>query len=198
MRPRLLALALILLAPSSAFAEWQIKPFVGIVFGGTVEPTVSDPESAVGEVHGLFGVSAVLIGEIVGIEGDVARAAGLFKADQGLVSDSNAVTVTGNVVIAMPRRLTQYTLRPYFVGGAGLMRASSEGFNASLPLAEATFTAIDMGGGATGFLTNRLGVNWEIRRFWSVGGGEAPTATISGGPQQLAFWRATMALAIRF
>jgi len=192
---KLLAVFLVLATPTVARAEWQLKPFLGVVFAGNTTP-LSDLDAAVGEVHAVYGISAVLLGEIFGIEGDVARAPALFIGDKGLVLESNAVTVTGNLVVAMPRRLTQYTLRPYFVGGGGLMHVYSEG-SFSLVLAQATLPGVDVGGGATGFLTRSVGLNWDVRRFWSVGGG-SETVGISLGPQQLSFWRANMALAIRF
>jgi hypothetical protein len=53
-----------------------------------------------------------------------------------------------------------------------------------------------MGVGVTGFLTDRFGVSWDVRYFRSVGGGQSGAATL--GPEQLSFWRANMALAIRY
>ena len=47
------------------------------------------------------------------------------------------LTLTGNLVIAVPQHVTQYTLRPYFVAGGGLMRARSELFLDPLPVASA-------------------------------------------------------------
>jgi hypothetical protein len=104
-------------------------------------------------------------------------------------------TWTGNVVIAAPQRLTQYTLRPYLVGGGGLMHAQSELFLNPLPVAS-TLPAMDIGGGVTGFLTRRFGVNWDVRYFRSLGGGNSDKG-LSIGPERLSFWRASMALAIR-
>jgi hypothetical protein len=54
----------------------------------------------------------------------------------------------------------------------------------------ANSSAIDWGGGVTGFLTNRIGLNWDVRRFRSIGEGS--------GPAQLSYWRVNMALAIRY
>jgi len=54
----------------------------------------------------------------------------------------------------------------------------------------------DVGGGVTGFLTDRVGLNWEIRRFWRVGGQDTPLA--AGQVQQFSYWRASMALAFRY
>ena len=48
---------------------------------------------------------------------------GTRDLDFKLVSKSSVLTFTGNVIVGLPRRATEYTLRPYFVGGFGLMRA---------------------------------------------------------------------------
>ena len=37
------------------------------------------------------------------------------------MTQSAVTTLTGNVVVALPRRMAGYGLRPYFSGGAGLM-----------------------------------------------------------------------------
>jgi hypothetical protein len=55
--------------------------------------------------------------------------------------------------------------------------------------------AIDVGGGVTGFVSERIGVTWDLRHFGSVGG---KLEGVSIGTEQLSFWRANMALVIRF
>jgi len=78
-----------------------------------------------------FGAAVALVGDIFGIEGEWTQAPGFFQGkdqdgnDQDLVASSSAQTFTGSVIIAVPRRIAQYTLRPYFVGGAGVMRLRS-------------------------------------------------------------------------
>jgi len=191
---RWLACALLLLTPATAATEeWQFKPFFGAAFAG--ETSFVDFEFAAGNVHPVVGVSTVLIGEIFGVEADFGLAPGFFSADKGKVVRSSVATLSGSVVVAVPQHLTQYTLRPYFVGGGGLMRVRSELFLDPLPVAS-TLPAIDIGGGVTGFLTPRLGVNWDVRYFRSLGGGDGATGT-SIGAERLSFWRASMALAIR-
>lgn len=196
-----MALALLLLSPATAEAEWQYKPFLGVIFGG--ETTLIDLEAAAGHTHVAVGFGTLLIGEMLGVEADFGVAPGFFSAGEdailpeveGSVVRSSVTTLTGNVVIAMPRRLMQYTLRPYFVGGGGLMHARSQEFFSSL-LVTSTLPAIDIGGGVTGFLTNRLGVSWDVRYFRSIGNNEISGSSF--GPEQLSFWRANMALAIRY
>ena len=55
---------------------------------------------------------------------------------------------------------------------------------------------IDIGGGVTGFLTDRVGVGWDVRRFQSLAGKEG--RGISIGEEQISYWRASMMLALRY
>ena len=107
---------------------------------------------------------------MIGIDVDFGHAPGFFQSgDQELVLGSSAMTLTGNVVLTPPRRLTEYTLGPYFVVGAGLMHARIDDFFDVLPVAS-TLPAMDVGGGVNGFLSDRIGLSWEARYFRSVGG----------------------------
>ena len=124
MKVGVLALTVFLWPPSVASAEWQVKPFLGVTFAGGT--TLLEPEMAVGSPNVAVGINALLIGDMLGVEADLGYAPGFFqKGDlqKPLVVSSSATTLTANVLIAVPRHLTQYTLRPYFVGGGGLMHA---------------------------------------------------------------------------
>lgn len=199
MRLRLVTLSVVmLLAPAiPASAEWQIKPFGALTFGG--QASVLDLDQASGKVKTAIGVSAGLSGDIFGVEGDFGYVPGYFqnepKEHEQLVLKSHLTTLTGNFTIALPRRLTQYTLRPYFVAGAGMLNASTTNSLDFIKFSP-TYAAIDIGGGVTGFLSRRFGLNWEIRHFRIVNGKEATGTTF--GREQLSFWRASMALAIRY
>ena len=59
MRAGCLAVALLLAGPVRAGAEWHIKPFVGLTFGGGT--TFPDVEEAVGKPNGVFGATVVLL-----------------------------------------------------------------------------------------------------------------------------------------
>jgi len=196
MRLSLPTLVLLLVLPSSASAEWQIRPFLGVTFAGST--TFVDSERAAGHPKLAFGMNGVLLGENIGIEGDFGRTRGFFQSgDQHLVLGSSATTLTGNIVIALPRRLTQYTLRPYFVGGVGLMRARIDHQEFEAVNVASTLPAIDVGGGATGFLTDRVGLSWDMRYFRSISG-KTELRGLSVAAERLSFWRANMALAIRY
>ena len=105
---------------------------------------------------------------------------GFFESDSSaLVRGSRVTTVTGNFVVAAPHRMTEYSLRPYVVGGGGLMRVRT---TTSLNVFDVSsfLPAFDVGVGVVGFLTNRVGVCWDVRRFQNIGG-NANTAGLSFG-----------------
>ena len=200
MRVRWLVLALWLL-PAPAAAEWQVRPFIGFSFGGAT--TFVDPDRAIETQNVVTGISGGWLGEIFGIEADFGRAPGFFQSDENrdpliesLVLTSAVTTLTGNIVIALPRRMAGYGLRPYFSGGAGLMHVDAFGkfgiieHNRTLP-------ALSLGGGVTGFLTPMVGLSWDVRRLSTLRG-EGETLGNSIGREQLSFWRATMAVALRY
>ena len=203
MKACLVVLMLLLTTPAVASAEWQIKPFVGVTFGGGT--TFYDPEFAAGHPNVVFGASGMLLGEVFGIEADFGYAPGFFqRSSQGLalisgptmdlVADSGVTTLTGNVVVALPRHLAEYTLRPYFVGGAGLMHVRIDRPLGLLNVDE-SLEAMDLGGGVTGFLSKRIGVSWDVRYFRSIN--RTVQSGLSFGSEQLSFWRANMAVAIK-
>lgn len=206
-----LAIPLLLFVPVSAGAEWHFKPFLGFSFapsttlegdiehaaGLTLPPDVESQSSNV-----MFGAGVALLGDVFGVEGEWTQAPGFFQTrDQNFVTSSSAQTFTGSLVVAMPRRIAQYSLRPYLVAGGGIMRLHSTP-TPTLPTAPIrdTLATIDMGGGATGFFNERVGVGWDLRYFRSVGGEETgdPLVTTDGLAKQLSFWRANMALVLRY
>jgi hypothetical protein len=191
----LLTLALLVPCSAQAATEWQIRPYVGVTFNGGT--TLLDLEGGANHPHLVAGISGAMLGDVIGIEADFGHVPSYFEhGDLHLVSRSGVTTFTGNVVIGIPRHMTTYTLRPYVVGGFGLVHARVDDLNDVFPVRK-TLPAIDVGGGATGFLSNRTGLSWELRYFRSVGGSVDPLA-ISPLPEQLSFWRASMALVIRY
>jgi hypothetical protein len=189
--------AVFLLLSTAAFAaDRQLRPFIGTTFAGST--TIVDPELAVGSPNITIGGSAVFLGELFGADIDVADVPGLFESgNQNLVRSSRVTTLTGNLVIAAPHRLTEYALRPYIVAGGGLMSVRTTTalsvFDVSTML-----PAIDVGVGAVGFVTNKLGVCWEVRRFQDIGSNAISGGLSIDGEQHLSFWRGTMSVVIRY
>lgn len=190
----MLACAALLLQPATAAAEWQLKPFVSVTFGSKF--TFIDLDQVEGEKKFTVGGSATWLGNVFGVEGDVGYVPGFFQTenDETNVLGSSVATLTGNVIVALPRKMAKYTLRPYFVGGGGLVRvAFSDRFG--VLTTSRSLGVIDLGGGATGFVNERVGLNWDVRYFRSLGGSE--DTGLSVGREQISFWRATMGVAIR-
>ena len=189
------AAGLLLLSARTGAADRQIRPFAGATFGGGT--TFVDPEDAIGRPHPAIGVGAVFLGELFGAEVEVFDAPGFFEyGTKDLVRSSRVTVLTGSVIVAAPHRVTEYSLRPYLVGGAGLMRVrTTTAFNVFD--VSTVIPAIDVGVGAVAFVTNRVGVSWDLRRFQSVGDNPA-RGGLSFGEQHLSFWRAAMAAVIRY
>ena len=97
-----------------------IRPFLGVTFAAGTTFVLAEGAASPNVV---FGASGRRLGDVIGIDVDFGHAPGFFQSgDQELVLGSSAMTLTGNVVLTPPRRLTEYILGPYLVVGAGLMQ----------------------------------------------------------------------------
>ena len=192
LRTSLLLLAFAAGRPAAAAADWLLIPFYGVKFGG--DTSLVDPENAAGTVKQVFGGSLSLVGDgIIGVEADFGYIPGFFQRDSIIVVDSRLITLMGNVMVTTPLSWTRESLRPYFIGGAGLMRASLADTLSAFHVDDNLF-AIDVGGGVIGFLSDRTGVRFELRYFSSVG---RPEVSASFGTARLSHWRASVGLVLK-
>ena len=190
-----LALGLTLLFPATAWAEWQFKPFIGTTLAG--ESTFALTEDAATERHLVVGGSVLWLGNVFGVEGEITRVPGFFQSDdddENFALSGGLTTLLGSVVVAVPRRFTEYSLRPYLTAGGGWMRVGMS-LQEDLLNVNRTLPAVVFGGGATGFLTDRVGLSWDLRYLRTVGGEEGTGLTI--GRERVSYWRASMGVAIR-
>jgi hypothetical protein len=179
-------------------ADRQLRLFVGASFGGdTTYVDPDNPEKASGGAKPAIGVSAVFLGELLGAEVDIFDSPGFFGSDGVLVKSSRVTAFTGNVIVAAPHRATEYSLRPYVVGGVGLMNVRRTTLFNVFDIS-ALLPTIDIGGGALAFVTNRVGVSGDVRRFQSVGANLSSNGLTTSGEQHLSFWRAAVAVVIRY
>jgi len=186
------AIVVSLWAPRSCRGEWQVKPFITGTYGGDTTFLLVRQSDNYGHVG--FGASGLWLGEIFGLEGDFGHTPSFFQGTEApLVTGSGVTTVTGNIVVAVPRRLAQYTLRPYVVGGAGVMHIRYDTVLGLQTLSN--LQAMDLGAGVTGFLTRHVGVSWDVRYFRSIDRTRQQGASFTS--EHLSFWRASMAMAIR-
>jgi len=111
-------------APIPAAAEWHITPTVGLTFAG--KTTIQDFEAATGKVHPNVGIGVTfLTGGIIAFEGIATLTPGFFQAgDLDLVESSRSTALMGNVMLTVPSRWAEYSLRPFVSGGLGLLRTA--------------------------------------------------------------------------
>jgi hypothetical protein len=190
-------LALLLVAPTPAHAQtdFLIIPFVGLKLGGHTSIAIGEP--TVGEKKVTFGVSTMLLTDkFLGIEADFEQTPQFFGPGlQRTVSSSIVTALTGNVIIAVPKAITQESLRPYIVSGVGLMHARLSTQVAVLDT-KSNLLGLDIGGGVIGFVSPRAGARFELRHFKNLTNDTAGAVTIGG--TKLSFWRLTAGLVLRY
>jgi hypothetical protein len=168
-------LLLLALAPSApASAEWHIVPLVGLTFHAHTNAVGVEPVPIPKHVN-IGGAVALLGKGVFGVEGVTVFTTGFRGVApdvETLIQSSRVFGLAGNAVLTTPRHLTEYSLRPYVSGGVGFMRLdvvhSGAGADVGLSLHE-TFPALNIGGGAVGFFTERTGVRFDLRYYKRIG-----------------------------
>jgi hypothetical protein len=184
------------LVPARAFGQTDllIVPFVGAKFAGHTSIVIA--ESTASQRNITFGLSSmVLTDHFLGVEADLDQTPQFFgPGPQQLVTSSLVTTLTGNVIIAVPKAITQDSLRPYVVSGIGLMHARVS-TTAGLLDTTTNLLGLDIGGGVIGFVSPRAGARFELRHFKNLTN-DSGAVTIGG--TRLSFWRLTAGLVLRY
>ena len=179
---------------------------LGVTFRGNTN--IVDIQNATHLSHKEFGAAVtVLTKGLFGVEGVLSFTPGFFHADRpqrdgealptaGFIGRSYALAVMGNVVVAAPRRYTEYFLRPFVSGGAGLLRASVTDAATLGSIASGARVGFNVGGGAIGFLTQHTGVRFDLRYYSNVHSSEPRGATV-GGPLHLRYLVLSVGLVFR-
>jgi opacity protein-like surface antigen len=181
------ALALVVMTAAPARADWLITPYLGTAFGG-------DTSSQ----HVTYGGSAAWMSHgIVGIEIDGSLSPDLLDEDDGVIlgiADSNVTTLMGSVVIGAP--LGEPGVRPYVVGGAGLIRSRVADASEVFDIDTNSF-GVNLGGGVHALVRKNIGIRADLRYFRSVRDtdpGDDVDLELGG----FDFWRATVGATFRF
>ncbi len=178
------ALAL-LLAPATARADWLITPFIGTNWSS----------NATTEHRVPFGASlAYMGGGIVGVETQFAYT-NQFFGSSNQIGSNNVVSWMGNVIVGAP--IGGYTqIRPYAVGGVGLLRQRIGGNAGDLFDITTNDFGMDVGGGVMGFFTPNIGLRGDVRYYRSLtGSNDAPFAVDLG---RFHYWEGTVGVAFKF
>ena len=208
-RPLALAFLLLVFLPARAAAEWQFAPFVGFNFLGETNLNLTELPKR----HWLFGGTATLIGAgPLGVEALFAYVPGafqslsleadpvVFSANQPseTITKSHAATLMGNVVLTTPRSWNEYGLRPYVSGGAGLLHVYH---NEETFPARGNLLGYNVGGGAVGFLSDRVGLRFDLRYVSTTPHGKEPSAEIPTSDSQrvrVHFWTASVGVVFKY
>jgi hypothetical protein len=180
---------------ADARADWLLTPFIGTTFGA--ETTLLDFGGGTKVRHWTFGASgALLTDQVFGLEADLSFVPGFFEGDDphDLVSQSRITTLFGNVVAAVPLAVSRESLRPYVVGGLGLVHINP---NDLVELsAGRNLLGLQLGGGAIGLVTDRTGVRFDLRQIRTLGHARNDLTGVSG--TKVSFWRATVGVIFRY
>jgi opacity protein-like surface antigen len=191
----LLALSL-LIVPTPAFADLFLAPFAGVKFGGGT--SIFDLELAASHAKTTIGASAFeLSDDILGYEVTFGYIPLYFKSDKELPlikPGSYVVDLVGNVIVSLPPDVTAGGLRPYVVGGVGLIHAESADILNILQVRR-TVPAFNAGVGAIGLITNNVGVRFDFRYLRSMTNDDG---TLSHVGRRISYSRATIGLVLRF
>lgn len=181
--------------PRAAHADYLFVPFVGGAFAG--KTSFLNLEQGAGSTQLILGGAAGwLTAGIIGFEGEFAYAPRFFERDNlaGVIAGSNVITLGGSVIAAVPQQITGYSLRPYVIGGLGLIHSSID-YDNIFPSVNDNSLGFNVGAGAIGFLTPRTGVRFELRHFRTLDR-QASRADEVVLPR-LSFWRFTAGVVIR-
>lgn len=195
-RPIGIALFISILSPIPARADVFVTPFLGVKFGGRT--SIIDLEHAAGQTTMTLGASVAVVGNgIFGAEAEVAYIPGYFKREglgEPLVASGSVADLSGNLILSLPPDFTGGGLRPYFTAGFGVMHAAAVDVLLTFRVRR-TMPAITLGTGATGLITNRVGVRFDVRYLRSVV--QEDEFVIRVG-RQLSYWRATIGIITRY
>jgi hypothetical protein len=189
-----------------ARADYLFMPFIGTTFArqttfftGTALFPGTGFEEGEASSHVIFGGSAGWLGSgVFGVEGEFAYAPHFFEEDNpdDIIIGSHLLSLSGNMIIAMPLSVSQYSLRPYAVGGVGLMQSGISYINpAVFPTIDDNSMAFNIGAGAIGFLTPRTGVRFELRHFRTFD--REPSDVTREVASKLSFWRISAGIVFR-
>ncbi len=190
----LLALSLALV-PVPAVADLFAVPFLGVKFGGGT--SIVDLELAAGEATPTLGGSVFQLSDaVLGYDVTFAYVPGYFeKGDRDLVKPgSYVIDLMGNVVVSLPPNVTRGGLRPYVIGGAGLVHAQAADILGIFQVRR-TVPAFNAGMGAIGLLTNNVGVRFDFRYLRSLTDDDGSLARVG---RRISYSRATVGLVLRF
>ncbi|HEX7283772.1 MAG TPA: outer membrane beta-barrel protein [Vicinamibacterales bacterium] len=192
----LIALALVFGSPLAARAELFVAPYAGIKFGGST--SIFDLEFAAPKKKFIIGGALIHVNDgIFGYEVSMGYLPGYLEADDApepvVKPGSFAIDLAGSALFSLPPSFTGGGLRPYAALGAGMIHVQAED-GLELFQIRRTVPVATIGGGATGLLTNSVGVRFDYRYFRSLTTDDGSLANVG---RRISYSRFTVGLFLR-
>lgn len=190
-------------APRPASADWTVTPFVGWNSGGSADVSGSDGTTRTSkfEHRADYGVSVTGMGKgIIGGEIDFSYSPNFFETGNTnadgftFTNDSNVTTLTGNLIVGVPVGGHGAQIRPYAVGGVGLIRSNVQDAGGFFDVSTKNDFGFDVGGGVMGFFSQNVGLRGDVRYFRGFRGSSDNTTGLGLSN----FWRTSIGVAFKF
>jgi hypothetical protein len=184
-----LIVAAALLAPKPAAAQGFISPFLGKNFGGDAACLqITDCEESTRN----WGVAFGSLGSVLGFEEELAYSKNFFGSAPSYGSD--VFTLMSNLMISAPIPV----VRPYVLGGVGLIKSHVEPTATSLLSLDASDNSFgwDLGGGLI-VGSDHIGIRGDLRYFHTFQDIEFAGITLPDN-QKLNWGRGSVGLFLKF
>jgi opacity protein-like surface antigen len=181
------AAAAVVLAPMQARADGFVTPWVGTSFGSNIQ----NGQASLGVSAGGMGAG------IIGGEADFGWSPSAFgtKSDFG---NNTVMTLMGNLIVGVPIGGTHGGgVRPYFVGGVGLMRTQIDGGTLAKVSSSDNMFGWDAGVGVLGYFNDHVGLRGDVRYLRATSDLTTNVASIDVNGDKLHFWRASIGVTFR-
>jgi len=191
--------------PRSASADWLVTPFVGWNFSGSADVNGNGGASFNNQFERKldYGVSLASMGAgAVGFEVDFGYSPNFFETGTAsnnafnFTNDSNVVTLTGNAIVGVPLGGRGGSVRPYVVGGVGLIRSNVQDTAGVFDVSSKNDFGFDLGLGAMGFFAQNIGIRGDFRYFRSFQGSSDNATGL--GLSNFHFWRGSAGVTFKF
>jgi opacity protein-like surface antigen len=170
-----------------AQAEGFISPLIGADFGGDAQcPHLTDCQ----DKKLNAGVSVGAMGNVLGIEEEVAYAPSFFGDAAGL--SSSVLTLMTNLMV-VPKI---GPVRPYVEGGIGLIKTHVDLTTTSVFTTSNNGLGWDVGGGVIGFVGKHVGLRGDLRYFHAFQDLTVLGFTLSNS--KLNYGRASVGVVLKF
>jgi opacity protein-like surface antigen len=179
--------AAVVLAPLQARADGFVTPWVGSSFGSNIQ----NGQASLGVSAGGMGAG------IIGGEADFGWSPSAFgtKSDFG---NNTVMSLMGNLIVGIPVGGTHGGgVRPYAVGGIGLIRSQIDGGTLATVSSSNNMFGWDAGAGVMGYFSEHVGMRGDVRYLRATSDLTTNVSSIDLNGNQLHFWRASIGVTFR-